>query len=72
MDEVVREKARWLAGGGGRATGALMHELLDAIEGLVLGEVEGHRAICCRAQLRVPHAPAYQGGGGVWGWVGED
>ena len=70
MDEVIREEARRLARGRGHATGALPHELLDAIECLALGEVEGHRAVCCRAELRVTHAPAHQGagaeGGGGW------
>ena len=70
MDEVIREEARRLARGRGHATGALPHELLDALECLALGEVEGHRAVCCRAELRVTHAPAHQGagaeGGGGW------
>ena len=69
MDELVREEARRLAGCRGRATSDLLHEVLDAIEGFVVGEVEGHGAVCCGAELWVPHAPAYIHGCG-WRWGG--
>ena len=59
VDEIIRKDAgRGLAGRGGHATCALMQQVLNQRERIIVGRVERLQARGVRAELRVAGAPA--------------